>query len=109
MTGDEALPRFAEFKDQIMAEIQTPSMQAYFQNNPEYTKDPDKMFQVLEAAWTKCVAAEYRNNQRFAASGEPAPETTAKKPRTQQRSTVAAPDTDDVIGMFAPGTFRDAG
>lgn len=100
------LPRFADFKDQIMETIQSPNMQAFLAANPEYASDPQKMFEVLQGAWTNLIANEYRTNQQLAASGEPAPETTAKKPRTQQRSTVAAPDTDEVIGLFAPGTFR---
>jgi len=100
------LPRFADFKDQIMETITSPNMQTFLAANPEYASDPQKMFEVLQGAWTNLIAQEYRTNQQLAASGEPAPETTAKKPRTQQRSTVSAPDTDDVIGMFPPGFLR---
>lgn len=108
--GPDALPRFAEFKDQIMASITSQGVQAYLHQNPEFAKDPEKMFELLKGAWTNCVAQEYLANQQHAASasGEPAPGTPEKaKPRTQQRSTAAPPDSDDeVVGMFPAGTFR---
>ena len=101
------LPRFAEFKDQIMETIQSPNMQAFLAANPEYASDPQKMFEVLQGAWTNEIAKEYRQTaQHNTAAPEPAGTPAVKKPRTQQRSTAAAPTPNEVDDLFEPGTFR---
>lgn len=105
------LPRFAEFKDQIMETITSPNMQNFLAANPEYASDPQKMFEVLQGAWTNLIAQEYRTNQQHAAtasnSGQESGTTEKAKPRTQQRSTAAAPATGGVEDLFPSGTFRE--
>lgn len=109
-TGPDALPRFSELQQNVMEQISTPAMSQFFVDHPEYRADPDKMFEVLTAAWEKVVADEYRSNARKAAvdSGQE-PATPAKKPRTQARSTAAAPSSDDTVvrDLFPPGTFKE--
>jgi predicted transcriptional regulator len=104
------IPRYTDFQDKIMADIAGPDMQAYLADHPEYRTDPQKMYALLEAATSRYVWHEYVTNQQaaqVASGGEPAPETTTSKPRTQQRSKAAPPTSDDeVMGMFPAGTFR---
>jgi len=102
------LPNFMEYWPKILERISRPEVQRLVQADESYRSDPNKAFGLIEAAMSQIALEEWKQNMRQAASeANQADGTTVKKPRTQARSSVAAPAQDDVRDLFPPGTFRE--
>lgn len=110
--ADQEIPGFRDKWPAMQERLMRPEAQSAIAKDPDYKGNPDKQFNLLLATAQIMAWEEYVQNQQLAAaaSGGASTETPATKgkPRTQQRSTAAAPSSDASDDLFEPGLFNGA-